>query len=470
MGIVSSIVGNLGAGVVGRFVSSLGPIILVPLLVRTWGMEVYGEWLVLTAVPTYIMMAPDFGLAGAVVNRMAMLTAGNERKEAVFLYRSSWVVLFLAAAGFVGLGWVLAGILDASKLGVHGMGAGRSTAIIGLSCMQIFVSQQLFLLSGIYRCARKNPRNGVMNSLSALVMLVAGIISLVFGADPLKYLLVILGAQAGMFAIIVLDTRRIMPDFTLGLEGVAWTRVKPYVVPGLGHAGMPLVHAFQNQGVLLVLGGISGPANVAIFQTVRTMVNGIKSLLGLLSSAVGAELPMLLGEAKGRIVEQLIIKNVQISLCASLLAITSMSLFGQPLYQLWIGKTVSSGHSVMIILLVSLIPYAVALPSSTLLLASNQIHKAIGPMILVAVLSVGGVALVAAFQGLRGAAVAVVFWEVGLAVVVVRVMFRSFDRGSTPSSDYISQILDFPTALADARCFAASATKRIAGMARVSNK
>lgn len=78
MHISNVIVGNLLTSLFGRIIGAFGPILLVPLMIRAWGLDVYGEWFILTAIPAYIMLAPDFGLAGAVVNRMAYLTAGRE--------------------------------------------------------------------------------------------------------------------------------------------------------------------------------------------------------------------------------------------------------------------------------------------------------------------------------------------------------------------------------------------------------
>ena len=63
-------------------------------------------------------------------------------------------------------------------------------------------------------------------------------------------------------------------NFTLSLSGVSFQRIRPYIVPGLGHAGMPLLHALQNQGVLIVLGSILGPASVGLFQTARQQADG----------------------------------------------------------------------------------------------------------------------------------------------------------------------------------------------------
>ncbi len=52
MHIGKAIAGNILAGSLGRIINALTPIVLVPLMIRGWSLTGYGEWLILTAVPT----------------------------------------------------------------------------------------------------------------------------------------------------------------------------------------------------------------------------------------------------------------------------------------------------------------------------------------------------------------------------------------------------------------------------------
>lgn len=418
MQISRTIVGNLSAGFLGRIISALTPILLVPFMIRAWGLDVYGEWLILTAIPAYIMLAPDFGLAGAVVNRMSYLTAGGNEQEAVYIYRSSFVALIIAAGGFVGIGWLIASWVDWSRVGVYSIGTTGATWIIGLSCIQILIAQQSFLLSGLYLSARRNPRLGLLQSISQLVVLVVSLVVLWFDSNPSQFVFARMMTYVLFFLVLFKDSRKIMPRFTLSIHGVSFKLLRPYIVPGFGFAGMPLLHALQNQGMLIVIGSVLGPASVGIFQTARVLSNGVKSVLGLLASSIMVELPALLGEGRKKLVECLLVHNSQIGSLLVIIAITIMTIKGEIIYRVWLGDQVPYPSVIVLLLLVSLLPYIMGQSFTILLLANNQIHRAILPFIVVAVGSIGSVAFGAYLVGLAGAALGVFVLECGTAIIV----------------------------------------------------
>lgn len=439
MSIKHAIAGNFATGSLGRVISALSPILLVPFMIGTWGLEVYGEWLILTAIPAYIMLAPDFGLAGAVVNRMAYLSAEGNEKEAVYIYRSSFLVLIITSAAFVCLGWLIALWVSWSWVGVSTLEHSISVAIIGWSCIQIFIMQQSYLLSGIYRSARRNPRLGLLQSFGQIFYLGISLLALWLDTSPYQYVVVLVIAYALYFVVLFHDSRRIMPNFTLSWDGISLQRVRPYIVPGLGHAGMPLIHALQNQGVLIVLGSLLGPASVGLFQTARVLSNGVKSLLALTAVAIMAELPALLGEGRRALIERLLVRNTQIGVILAICGITTMLFAGESIYRAWLGEQVPYDSDLVILLLVSLLPFAAGQSLAIFLLASNKIHSAILPLILVAIGSIGCVAIGAELASLTGAAVGIIIWELGLTLA----LSFSISKGDLLSiSTYLKAISD----------------------------
>ena len=53
---------GLGANAYGQLVVIVIQLAGVPILLRAWGMQLYGEWLILAAIPTYLSMA-DLGFS-----------------------------------------------------------------------------------------------------------------------------------------------------------------------------------------------------------------------------------------------------------------------------------------------------------------------------------------------------------------------------------------------------------------------
>jgi O-antigen/teichoic acid export membrane protein len=415
-----AIAGNVLAGAIGRLVTALGPILVAPLMIREWGLATYGEWLVVTAIPTYVMLSPDFGLAGAIVNRMPFLAAGGRHDEALALYRSGFAVLFAASAAFAIAGWLAAGAMGWSWLGVHSLAGPAAVAIVGWSCAQIFVAQQNFLISGIYRSARRNARYSGLGTAEAALQLAVAIAVLSRGGAPVTYAFAMAATRAAFFIVVFVDSRRIAPGFTLSWRGVSIRAVRPYVMPGLGLAGMPLVNALQNQGVLLVLGALLGPASVGGFQTARVLANGVKSLYGVLSTAVTMEIPALLGEGRARTVEHLVVRNVQAGAAFAAAAIAGTVVAGEWIYTLWLHGRVAYDAPLVLVLMASLVPSLCGQAFVNLSMARNEIHRVMPILVVAALASLAVSALGARLVGTVGAAIGIVAWEAALAYLVWR--------------------------------------------------
>jgi O-antigen/teichoic acid export membrane protein len=428
MNIRKAITRNFLTGSLGRVISALTPLLLVPFMIRTWGLHQYGEWLILTAIPSYIMLSPDFGLAGAVVNQMAIATAGGKKGEAICLYRTSWLILTVMALVFVLAGIVVGLWVNWKALGVTQLSA-NAAGIISYSCIQIFLAQQIFLIAGIYRSARCNPRYGLLGSIGGAFCLVIAIWALALKVNPIQYVALNTVTRALFLFAMLFDVRRLMPEFTLSPKGVSIRAIRPYIIPGLGQASMPIVNALQNEGMLLLLGAVLGPISVAVFQTTRTAMNGGKSLIGLSSNAVGVEIPALVGEGKMNVVGRLLVLNTQASVVATFLWMAIMGLSGETIFHLWLHSGDVYSAPLVFIMLLSLLPFAFSNSLTLVLLATNQVHRAVALLIIAAVLSLAVTAVGAHLFGLNGAATGLIAFE-AISLMVVNSIAKkhlSFD-------------------------------------------
>lgn len=63
-------------------------LLLVPVLALHWGIEIYGTWVLLSTIPSFLS-ASDLGFATAAGTRMTMLASRGENEE---VFRSSVLV------------------------------------------------------------------------------------------------------------------------------------------------------------------------------------------------------------------------------------------------------------------------------------------------------------------------------------------------------------------------------------------
>lgn len=420
----TGILANFIAGSFGKIVGVFGPIIIVPLMFRTWGQGLYGEWLILTAIPAYIMLTPDLGLSSAIVNEIAFLIAQDRKQLALDLYSTSTVILLSTGVVFIIFGIYVSQFMDWRHLGVNKMNNEEITRIMIWCCTQIFIAQQVFLLSGLYKAVRKNPRYAFMQTIYSSVSLSISFFLLTNHVSPSFYAASLAGTQAIFWAVLLIDTRRIAPLFTLETKSITLRLIKPYIIPGLGHAGMPFIHAVQNQGVLLILGAVLGAPSVSVFQTLRVISNGIKSLLGVISSAIIAELPRLLGDGNILLIQRLLVRNTQIALVISMSVFIVFFVSGEFIYSEWIGNAINFSNKLLLLLIISIFPFSIGSSFNLILLSSNLIHLTVVPLIIMTCFSIGMVALSSIYFGFVGVGLSILFWEITTAVLLVYMASR----------------------------------------------
>jgi hypothetical protein len=68
----------------------------VPLLLGFWGTQLYGEWLMLAAIPSYLSIG-DGGFAGAACREMTMRSGAGDRSGTLKVFQSTWVLLAIVS-------------------------------------------------------------------------------------------------------------------------------------------------------------------------------------------------------------------------------------------------------------------------------------------------------------------------------------------------------------------------------------
>jgi len=75
------LVRGFGASAMGPVVTALVQLVSVPVFLRFWGAHLYGEWMVLSAIPTYLSLS-DTGFGSVAGDDMTMRVARGDRAGA----------------------------------------------------------------------------------------------------------------------------------------------------------------------------------------------------------------------------------------------------------------------------------------------------------------------------------------------------------------------------------------------------
>lgn len=83
---------GIGATALYPIVSAVIQLVSVPVFLRFWGPSLYGEWLLLSTVPTYLSLT-DMGFGSVAGNDMTMRVAAGDRTGALRSFQSAWVMI-----------------------------------------------------------------------------------------------------------------------------------------------------------------------------------------------------------------------------------------------------------------------------------------------------------------------------------------------------------------------------------------
>lgn len=275
----------LGANVFGQACTIVIQLVGAPLFLYFWGTDLYGEWLIISALPTYFAVSGT-GISLVSGNKMQMLVAEGNERQANIVFQSSWLLvsllslfIFSLALPFVAFNPIY------SWLGVDSLSGTDVKWILTLLCVHVLLMLQTDLFTGVYRANNIYARGISIQNTLRLMEFVAIAIFLAVGVPiafvASAYLLVrVLGIIWMLF-----DLRKIN-WVKLSFRHASWKEAKSQIYPIVSYLGIPLSQAFLLQGMTTVIGLRLGSAAVVGFSVTRTLVNFVKQFASVLHYAV----------------------------------------------------------------------------------------------------------------------------------------------------------------------------------------
>ena len=330
----------IGAEGLGQLLNIGVRLLLVPLFLSAWGSQVYGEWLILTAIAGWFSLA-DLGAQLYFVNRMTESWAQRRLDEfqhvfstGMFFFGGSSAVLMALAA----LALMLPGI--PGGLGIETTDANVVRWVLIIMCLRVLASLPLGLLLGVYRATGAQATSVMFGNLMLLIQLVAGAVVL-WNRGGL--VLMALTEVLGLFLVsllVVFDLRRRMPrEIRLfRMRRPSMDILRQAWAPSLHFLGIQLAMAAMIQGSVIVVAKAMGPFEVAVFSTMRTIANVVSRFLGMMSHSAWPEFTRLYSENENGRLQGLFRSIFFASTLAGLLYLGLVQHFGAQVFELWLGK------------------------------------------------------------------------------------------------------------------------------------
>lgn len=413
------LIGVFGATVLGPLVTVLVQLVNVPVMMRIWGAHLYGEWLLISTIPAYLLLT-DLGFGNVAGNDMTMRANGGDHRGAIETFQSISLLVLIVSFS---LGLLLTAVIFLLPvyrlLHLSSMSPWEMKVALFILCINCLVVLQWSVIMSAYRCNGQYARGVLYVNLIRILESASFLILLISHAKPIHLAFLMLGISLLGTCLLISEKRRLIPWLPFGLEHARWARIRELAQPAVAFMAFPTGNAISLQGTTIVVGMVLGPLAVAVFNPMRTLSRTVFQLTDSVKNAVWPELSAAYGQSNWELARKLHRTACQISLWLALLASVPLALFGPRVFSIWTRGRVVMDVPTFYILLAVVIANAGWNASSVVPISANR-HQRLALVYLgctSASLAIGY--LLTQHFSLKGAAIALLLCDCGMSAYVV---------------------------------------------------
>jgi O-antigen/teichoic acid export membrane protein len=432
------------SNLISKFAASIIQLVQVPVFLHFWSVPLYGEWMIVTAIPTYLSLS-NMGFGNVAGNEMTMMTARGDRESALGVFQSCWWLISIVCSGvMVVLATALYFFPVAERLRLHEIGASDSKWVIFYLGCSVLLNQLEALLQSAYRCVGRYPYGSFIKSIFSLAAFAVMLIPVCLGSGARVTALVLASANAFFTFVLCIMVRRDIPWIRYGWSHARVSEIRRMAGPAFAFMAFPLGNALNLQGTLMAVGYALGPTAVVVFGTARTVSRVALQMMSMVNNTFWPELSAAFGTNDISLLRSLHRRSCQMALIISFGIVFIMMTFGPWFLTHWTGGHVPPSRPLLTLLLLVVVIYTLWSTSSTLVAAINQHQKLAAYYLVGTSVTVVLTYVMAKHYGLYAAAGSLLVSELIMNSYVLPESLR-ITEDTFPA--FLASLLDFPQSL-----------------------
>ncbi|WP_303704775.1 polysaccharide biosynthesis C-terminal domain-containing protein [Celeribacter baekdonensis] len=395
-------------------------LLLVPVFLSAWSVDLYGEWLLISAIPVYFALS-DLGFVSAGSNELARRAQGGLSKEvhqffvdylSIFL---NWT-LFIFCAVALGASFVpFESTFSLTQIDDH---TARLTFLV-LMAGTLLSQNGDALLAGM-RATRLFP-TGLMVLASASFLRISAIfISLTFfNSGPLFVVCIMLATRILTIGVMTyFNIKKGLPP-SWRLFRKPSEPMWPFIRAGAAFMLFPAAQAIVLQGSILLIGVAMSPTFVAIYGTHRTLSRFSSQIVQIGVAPLRAEFGLIDVAGNKPAARSLLIHATALTFWASLVVTTCLVLLGKVIFKTWTAGEITFSLPLFALLLLATVCEGLWRITSSIRLGTNRHQSLARGYFVISVFGIGLSYLFLQFYGLIGAAFALVLTEGSMFILAL---------------------------------------------------
>jgi O-antigen/teichoic acid export membrane protein len=432
-------------------VTTITQLVQVPIFFHFWAATVYGNWLIVSAVPTYLAFS-NIGFGSVASNEMTMMVAAGDRDRALGVFQSCWWLISLICVAAGALFTVALYFIPAARLlNIDAISPSDTKWILFYLGIAVLLGQLEQLIGAAYTCVARYAYGSFVKNLISLAAFAATMVPVVLGHGPRTAALVFASGNIIGTIVFALLMHRDLPWIEFGWRHARFSEIRRLASPAFAYMGFPIGNALNLQGTLMAVGYALGPVEVTIFASARTVSRVALKMVQMVNNTVQPELSLAYGAKNIPLLRSLHRRACQTALIFSLLVVACMMTFGPWFLTHWTGGHVPPSRPLLAILLAVVVIYSLWSTSSTLPTALNQ-HQKLAAWYMAAT----GVTVVLTYflarrYGIYGAAASLILSEV---IMNLYVLPASLKIAHDTFPEFLAALLHYPASLKPAALLA----------------
>jgi len=318
-------------------VTIFSQIVLVPFFISNWGVQQYGDWLILIALPMYISLS-DMGFSTSAANEMCMLAGKNRDKEVITTFVSSWYLSISLAAALSVILFLIFSLLQYT-------GTYKFTSItpddarLGfiLYLIYMFMTVLCASIAAVYKFAQRYSLNIYLNNTARLFESISTIILLIAKQDLTTVIAGMIVVRAIGLLCMIAIAKKIVPFFTLKPSDFSFKKIKELTSSSLNFSLFSTAVNLFPQAFVIALGSTFSSHVVVGYTMVKTLARFGFQVLNSYNNSLSVEISHLSGKKSWDKIFSLIDKSCLYFFTFSVLYIVVGLYSADYIFKLWSG-------------------------------------------------------------------------------------------------------------------------------------
>ena len=325
---------GIGAASFSQILNIFTQISIVPLFLFFLGVSSYGDWIVLSTIPSYLMMS-DLGLLNVAAIQITLEIAKNNKQKALVIFQGTWVFICILNFILFLISFLYLVIPFDKWFNLQTITNSQAISIAFILTLSVLINLQSGSIGAVFRSDGKYIIGIWITTFSKFIEFTAISICLIFGASLFDIALVQLFVRIIVFCIYLSFLNKYFPWIVISFNLQSFMKIKSMILPSLAYMVFPLGNMLKNQGVLMLVSSILGPIAVVALSTVKTLINSTAQFIGVINGSTQIEISSAFASGNTSTAILLNRYSCQVTLWLSLLNALFLSIFGLYIIRVW---------------------------------------------------------------------------------------------------------------------------------------